>query len=70
MTRRLAARPNVLPDDRAALRAAADQALSRTAGAPLIGGNDVRVLRDAAENYPAWDAAIDAARSASASLGR
>ncbi len=63
MARRLAARPRVLPADRAALRAAADQALSRTAGARLVGGNHVRVLRDAAENYPAWDAAIDAARS-------
>jgi len=63
MARRLAARPKVLPGDRAALRAAADRALSRTAGAPLVAGNDVRVLRDAAENYPAWDAAIDEARS-------
>ncbi|HSC95525.1 MAG TPA: phospholipase D-like domain-containing protein [Burkholderiales bacterium] len=43
------------------LRLAADQALSRTAGAPLTGGNHVRVLRDAAENYPAWLAAIRAA---------
>ena len=30
----------------------------RSAGAPLIGGNQVRVLRDAAENYPAWEQAI------------
>jgi cardiolipin synthase len=43
------------------LRLAADQALSRTAGAPLIGGNLVRVLRDATENFPAWLAAIRAA---------
>jgi cardiolipin synthase A/B len=43
------------------LRLAADHALSRTAGAPLIGGNSVRVLKDAAENYPAWLAAIRAA---------
>jgi cardiolipin synthase len=43
------------------LRLAADQVLSRTAGAPLIGGNRVRVLKDAAENYPAWLAAIRAA---------
>jgi phosphatidylserine/phosphatidylglycerophosphate/cardiolipin synthase-like enzyme len=39
----------------------ADQALSRAAGAPLVAGNDVRILRDAAENYPAWNAAIDRA---------
>jgi phosphatidylserine/phosphatidylglycerophosphate/cardiolipin synthase-like enzyme len=43
------------------LRALADQALSRTAGAPLIGGNQVRLLQDARENYPAWEAAIRAA---------
>ncbi len=40
------------------LRTLADQAFSRAAGAPLIGGNQVRVLRDAAENYPAWEDAI------------
>lgn len=45
------------------LRGLADQAFSRTAGAPLIGGNSVRVLRDAAETYPAWEAAIRQARS-------
>lgn len=37
------------------------QAFDRTAGAPLVGGNAVRLLRDAAENYPAWLAAIAAA---------
>ena len=42
---------------------AADQALSRAAGAPLVDGNDVRVLRDGAENYPAWLAAIEVAES-------
>lgn len=45
------------------LRGLADQALSRAAGAPLVGGNHVRVLRDARENYPAWEAAIRSARS-------
>lgn len=45
----------------APLRLLADQAFSRAAGAPLIPGNDVRLLRNAAENYPAW---IDAIRSA------
>ena len=43
------------------LRLLADQAFSRTAGAPLVGGNAVRLLKDAAENYPAWREAIDAA---------
>jgi cardiolipin synthase len=43
------------------LRLIADQAFSRAAGAPLVAGNAVRQLRDAAENYPAWRAAIDAA---------
>lgn len=46
----------------AALRTIADRAFSRAAGAPLIGGNQVRLLKDAAENYPAWLAAIRAAR--------
>jgi len=40
---------------------AADQALSRAAGAPLIDGNAVRLLRDGAENYTAWLDAIAAA---------
>ena len=31
-----------------------DQAFSRAAGAHRIGGNRVCLLRDAAENYPAW----------------
>jgi CDP-diacylglycerol--glycerol-3-phosphate 3-phosphatidyltransferase/cardiolipin synthase len=46
-----------------ALRAQADQVFSRSAGAPLIAGNRVRVLRDAAENYPAWEQAIREATS-------
>ena len=50
--RLLARRPNL---DIQAPRGAADQAFSRTAGAQLVGGNHVRVLRDAAENYPAWE---------------
>jgi cardiolipin synthase len=44
------------------VRALADQAFSRAAGAALIGGNRVRLLRDARENYPAWLEAIAAAR--------
>lgn len=43
-------------------RTLADQAFSRAAGAPLIPGNRVRLLRDARENYPAWLEAIAAAR--------
>ncbi len=32
----------------------ADQAFSRTAGAPLVGGNAIRLLKDGCENYPIW----------------
>jgi cardiolipin synthase len=44
------------------VRRMADQAFSRAAGAPLVPGNHVTLLKDAAENYPAWLAAIAAAR--------
>ena len=44
------------------LRWIADRAFSRAAGAPLVAGNDVDVLRDATENYPAWEHAIRHAR--------
>ena len=40
----------------------ADQAFSRTAGAPLVGGNAVRLLKDGCENYPSWLDAIKAAQ--------
>jgi cardiolipin synthase len=43
------------------LRLIADQAFSRAAGAPLVDGNKVELLRDAEENYPAW---LDAIASA------
>lgn len=46
----------------APLRLLADQALSRAAGAPLVGGNRITLLRDGAENYPAWLDAIAHAR--------
>lgn len=49
---------SVIPD----LRVAAAQMLARAAGAPLVGGNAVRLLRDATENYPAWLSAIRGAR--------
>jgi cardiolipin synthase A/B len=45
-----------------AIRRLGDQLFSRTAGAPLVPGNAVRLLRDAVENYPAWLAAIRSAR--------
>jgi cardiolipin synthase len=47
------------------LRLLADQAFSRAAGAPLVGGNAVRLLKDAAENFPAW---LEAIRSAERSI--
>jgi cardiolipin synthase A/B len=43
------------------IRILAEQAFSRAAGAPLVGGNRVRLLKDATENYPAWIEAIQAA---------
>ncbi len=43
----------------ASVRALAEQAFSRAAGAALIGGNSIRLLKDAGENYPAWLAAIE-----------
>ena len=47
---------------RSALRHIASRAFSRTAGAPLIPGNSVRLLRDAQENYPEWLGAISRAK--------
>lgn len=50
-------------EERAALpqlRALATQAFSRAAGAPLVPGNCVRLLKDARENYTAWLQAIRA----------
>src|SRR2546423_1961755 len=49
----------------ASLRLLAEQALSRAAGAPLVAGNRVKLLRDATENYPAW---LDAIERASRSI--
>jgi cardiolipin synthase A/B len=39
-----------------------DRAFTRAAGAPLVSGNQVRLLKNAAENYPAWLEAIHSAR--------
>jgi len=44
------------------IRELADRAFSRAAGAPLVEGNHVRLLKDARENYPAWLDAIGAAK--------
>ena len=44
------------------VRDLANQAFSRAAGAPLVAGNSVRLLKDAKENYPAWLDAIKAAK--------
>jgi cardiolipin synthase len=49
-------------DALAPVRALANQAFSRAAGAPLIRGNNIRLLKDARENYPAWIDAIGAAK--------
>jgi len=49
-------------EQRRQLRPIAEQAFARTAGAPLIEGNSVRLLRDAQENYPAWLDAIHRAK--------
>jgi cardiolipin synthase len=43
------------------VRELANQAFSRAAGAPLLAGNSVRLLKDAKENYPAW---LDAIKNA------
>ena len=43
-------------------RKLAEQAFSRAAGAPLVPGNRVALLRNAEENYPAWLEAIRGAR--------
>jgi len=44
------------------MRDLAARAFSRAAGAPLVDGNGVRILKDAGENFPAWLAAIRRAR--------
>ena len=63
MTSTLAKRPRIDPSPLAlGLRQAADQMFSRASGARLREGNRVRLLKDAAENYPRWLAAIGAAR--------
>ena len=53
------------PDLISPLRLLAGQAFSRAAGAPLVLGNRLRILKDASENYSAW---IEAIRSASGKI--
>src|SRR6478736_6809356 len=56
------------PRDRSAnpgLRDLADQMFSRASGAGLREGNAIRLLRNAAENYPAW---LDAIRGATQTI--
>jgi cardiolipin synthase A/B len=51
--------------NRRLLQELADRALARTAGAPLVAKNQVRLLKDAGQNYPAWLEAIKTAKSRS-----
>ncbi|HVE55855.1 MAG TPA: phospholipase D-like domain-containing protein, partial [Pyrinomonadaceae bacterium] len=39
-----------------------EESFDRVTGAQLLTGNNVRLLKDAAENYPAWLAAIEGAQ--------
>jgi len=55
-------RPSVWGSEWANVRQLADQAFSRASGAPLRDGNHVALLKDAAENYPAWLEEIGNAR--------
>lgn len=45
-----------------ALRLLAQQIFSRSAGAPLIGGNSIELLIDGRANYDAWLSATQTAR--------
>ncbi|PRP69199.1 cardiolipin synthase B [Chromobacterium amazonense] len=44
------------------VRQLAEQALSRSAGAPLTAGNQVELLYDSAQNFPAWENALAASQ--------
>jgi cardiolipin synthase A/B len=50
------------PSDDLAARKLAEQAISRAAGAPLVGGNSIELLIDAPANYAAWLKAMRASR--------
>src|SRR5882724_6915592 len=51
-----------VPSSAKSLRLLAEQAFSRTAGAPLIGGNALELLIDAAAHFDAWLKAIRGAQ--------
>jgi cardiolipin synthase A/B len=51
-----------IQDKSLSIRFLAEQAFSRTTGASLTCGNRVSLLKDAAENYPAWLEALRSAR--------
>lgn len=55
-------RPMSVPPSPAPHRLLAEQALSRAAGAPLLGGNAVELMIDAAAHYDAWLLAIRGAQ--------
>ena len=46
------------PEQTAITKEFVDETITRVTGAPLVAGNDVRLLVDATENYPAWLDAI------------
>jgi cardiolipin synthase len=46
-----------------AARILADQTFPRAAGAPLVPGNTIRILKDGRENYPAWLETIASAKN-------
>lgn len=54
--------PNGHPAHAPSLRLLAGQALSRTAGAPLVAGNRVELLIDGAAHFDAWARLIEGAR--------
>jgi cardiolipin synthase len=54
--------PNMRANESSSISIFAEQAFWRAAGARLISGNSARILKDAAENYPAWLAAIESAQ--------
>src|SRR3954462_4103767 len=58
MTKRRAEAASTPPS----VREWANQVFSRASGAPLREGNQITLLKDAAENYPAWLKAIASAR--------
>ena len=46
------------PEQTAITKEFVDETITRVTGAPLVAGNEVRLLIDAVENYPAWLEAI------------